>query len=417
MLDSFLIRAKKKCYALLKPYTYRVGKVLPPFYPQGSKIISDDTAHIFCGYYDVSPFNADGNKLLALRCPENYQSPHDQGAVAEIGYFDLNKDSIPQFTLISDTHTWNWQQGCRLQWRPEYPNQIVYNDYDDVSGYKSIIYDLKNSCVVTTLNLPIYALNPTGTSALSLDFSRLHLFRRGYGYHQIPCLTAGIHAPHSDGLWYIDILSEKSRLMVSLQDISMFQPQHSMHEAFHYINHAQWSPDGKNIIFFHLWSKSAGKKQSRLMMLDERQQLHVIDASLRPSHTAWCDNSTLMVTGFKAHTKNMYHVYSLENINFPKSVHDIPNLVEDGHPSFINPDLFLSDTYPDMLGMQSVFLANKNGQSSRFGNFYLPRHFTGELRCDTHPRLSHNHKSVAIDFIKNNKRAIAIMPVPQHHLE
>ena len=45
--------------------------------------------------------------------------------VADIGYFDLQDGN--KWTKIGTTSAWNWQQGCRLQWRPN-SDEIIWND-------------------------------------------------------------------------------------------------------------------------------------------------------------------------------------------------------------------------------------------------------------------------------------------------
>ena len=46
----------------------------------------------------------------------------------DIGYFDL-QDGF-KWKKIGETTAWNWQQGCRLQWRP-YSDEILWNDRSD----------------------------------------------------------------------------------------------------------------------------------------------------------------------------------------------------------------------------------------------------------------------------------------------
>ena len=66
----------------------------------------------FFGYYDMSPESPDGTKVLVNkpRFIDHMPMVDDE---LEIGYIDLTAKS---FNKIAETHAWNFQEGCRLQW-------------------------------------------------------------------------------------------------------------------------------------------------------------------------------------------------------------------------------------------------------------------------------------------------------------
>ena len=58
----------------------------------------------------------------------------------------------------------------------------------------------------------------------------------------------------------------------------------------------------------------------------------------------------------------------------------------------------LNDTYPDKERRQNVYLYHvASGKRLELGAFYSPPQYTGEWRCDTHPRFSPDGKWVVID--------------------
>ena len=67
------------------------------------------------------------------------------------------------------------------QWLgPDYKSHILYNDIRQ-GKYCSIVLNIEAG-VERVLPMPAYTVSADGKIALSLDFSRLHSLRLGYGY-------------------------------------------------------------------------------------------------------------------------------------------------------------------------------------------------------------------------------------------
>ena len=75
-------------------------------------------------FYDKHQFDVTGRYVLGMKVyfQNRYVEPVDRG---DIGYIDL-QDGF-KWTKIGETTAWNWQQGCRLQWRPN-SDEILWND-------------------------------------------------------------------------------------------------------------------------------------------------------------------------------------------------------------------------------------------------------------------------------------------------
>ncbi len=404
IVDKITARFKRH----IAPFTRYIGQYGENSYPENTRLLCVENHHVFGGYYDVSPFSADGRYVLALAAEQDFQSPHHTHTTADIGYFDLY-ETIPTFRKVAETTAWNWQQGTRLQWFGASNDHVIYNRFNG-ERFHAVICDVQTKQAIKSLSHPVYSLHPSGREMLSLSFSRLHSFRRGYGYHQLTT-EANALAPQDDGLWRINFGTETPELILSLDKIAQFNPTPDMADAFHYLNHAQWSPDGTYITFFHLWTKTGQKsKNVRMLIMATDGTLRSLDNTLRPSHPTWVDNHHILVTGHKKENDKMYHLYQISGggVSYVESL-DMP--LEDGHPGFINSNQFITDTYPDIFGYQKLLLCDVDGGQQELSQFYLPSQFAGELRCDTHPRLSQQKNMVAIDVVLHHKRCMAIIPL------
>ena len=138
----------------------------------------DPDSEYFFGYYDKSPWDAMGRYMLCMRAKDTWSEPDPLGE-AEIILFDTTDGNA--FRVLATTHTWNVQQGCMAQWMgPDFSSRIMYNDLR-AGKYCSVIKDIKSG-VENVLPIAVYTLSNDGKTALSLDFSRLHSLRLGYGY-------------------------------------------------------------------------------------------------------------------------------------------------------------------------------------------------------------------------------------------
>jgi len=91
-------------------------------------------------FYQALQFDATGRYALGMKV--NFEGREvEPGDRAEIGYVDLKKGY--QWTKIGESTAWNWQQGCRLQWRPR-SDEIIWNDRsDDGKHYVSRVHNFR----------------------------------------------------------------------------------------------------------------------------------------------------------------------------------------------------------------------------------------------------------------------------------
>jgi len=104
--------------------------VSPNFKAEGDihKLSPNDSNHeYFFGYYDKSPWDDSGRYVLCLRAKDTWTdvAPDEP---ADICLIDTEHDN--ELEIIAQTHAWNVQQACMLQWRgPDFAKEILYNDF------------------------------------------------------------------------------------------------------------------------------------------------------------------------------------------------------------------------------------------------------------------------------------------------
>lgn len=362
-------------------------------HPHDAQVFSDPSGQIFFGYYDVSPLNGNNSVLLAMRAPAENISPHEAHPELEVGYFDLTRND-PEFHALGHTTTWNWQQGCRLQWFDEKEETVIYN-----TAQGAIIQNIRNAKTVGTYGRRIYALDHQRRFALGLDFARLHQFRRGYGYSNIPSSNAGITRTDLNGGEIKEILT--------LDQIRNFSPLPEMNGASHYINHLAFNPSGTRFMFFHIWTDGKSRSLRLVTAALDGSNLNFPCPDIKPSHYTWMDDEQLLITG----TKDGKIVYAtVQDKNSAYEIIESAHLNQDGHPSLLKNGTILSDTYPDIFGRQKVFLYRpENDKAEMLATFHSPNNFSGEMRCDLHPRLSLAQDKICVDIVRNGRRAMCLI--------
>ena len=363
----------------------------------------------FFGYYDVTPFSKDNNMILAMVGPHKNRPPMKNQEIL-VGYF--YRDSADRFQPVGKTSTWCWQMGCRLQWFPEDENElIVYNKMAD-GAYGSVVQHIKTKEILIKFHKPIYAIDKCGKRALSLNFSRLHRLRPGYGYGTISDFSEEKACPDDDGVWLMNTASGEAQLILTLKGLSDVDPLPSMEGAEHYVNHLAFNPSGNRFMFFHLWVNN-GRRYNRLITCDPYgQNKCILTNQGLVSHYTWKSDTELLAT---LHCENIGTGYYL--FNDYSDVHKIGEglLNEDGHPSY-SPDkrLILTDTYPDKFGEQRLLLYTLDQRLIEIARFFSPGLFRGELRCDLHPRWDRNGHNVCVDSIQEGSRSLYVISLEKY---
>lgn len=353
----------------------------------------------FYGYYDHSPESED-KRLILFHVSDSHKTkrlPDPRRPIA-VGVYDTEEAKV---IYKKATVAYNWQQGARLHWIG--PRRFVFNNYSESKGYYSTLVNLEGSEVTETeIPLPIY--DALSEVALTLNFARLHQMRPDYGYrnHSLTDLP-----PYDeDGVFIIDLITQKYKLLVSLSTLCQLEPNGLMAEAVHKVNHIMIAPDGKSFIFLHRYFVS-GRRFDRLIVSDmQGSNLKVLADDEMVSHCCWLSSTEIIA--YLRDYKQGDRYYKLNALNGSKRVvgEGIIDGFGDGHPTFKDSHLII-DTYPNKSRMKGLYqfdiMSNKLRQ---LGEFYESMNFYGETRCDLHPRLNYSGNRVYFDSVHSGQRKL-----------
>lgn len=379
-----------------------------PALPQ--RIFADPEAQIFFGYYDCSPLNQSETLLLAQRTPIGNRMPKADDKL-EVGFFDL-RESQPRFHAFGETSCWSWQQGSRLRWFPTPRSErVVFNALVD-GAHGAVVHDLSNRGTEQTFSRALYEISPDGCWGFSLDFSRLHRKRPGYGYLNFPDSSAGDPAPTDDGLWLLNLETGREQLLFSLAELAAFEPEASMSGAEHYLNHVLVSPSSNRFLFFHLWDSRAGRFERMITANIDGSDPRILVSGGHSSHYCWRDDESIL--NYATLPDHGTRFYLFEELGRRRRVIGEAVLTQDGHPSFrpSDRDQFVVDRYPDRAREQVLMIYDiAKEQLLPLASFSSARAFSGPVRCDLHPRWSPSGNAVVVDCVQGNRRAIAMVDV------
>lgn len=368
------------------------------------QISPDDKFEYFFGYYDKSPWDITGRYVLCMKAKNTWSDPDPKDKAAIILIDTQNGNSVRQ---LAETNAWNVQQGCMAQWLgPKYNEEIIYNDLNPKGYYCSYILNI-NTGQKKELPMPVYSVSNDGQTALSLDFSRLHSLRKGYGYSILPEETKGQAIPNKPCIWKIDIQTSKIEAIISYSDLVHFEPRVEMKNATHKVNHIMISPDGKRFMFLHRWFKGS-RKYSRLITCNMNgTDMYNLSDDDMVSHCYWKNPHQIIAFENKHKTGAGYY---LMNDKTPDYIHLWPEFDNDGHPSYSpNGKLIVTDSYPNKKRISQIkVLEEDNSIPIKELFVYSPFKYDNNTRCDLHPRWKRDGKAICFDGVFKGRRRLYI---------
>jgi len=357
----------------------------------------------FFGYHDKCPWDESGRYLLFHRVRMENRPPTADDR-ADICVLDLKFRKVE---LIGQTAAWNFQQGAMLQWLPN--QRIIYNDR--VEGtFVSRIRDLFSG-QEKILSRPVSAVSPDGKKAVSLNFSRLAVWRPGYGYEGIPDPVWEENWPEKDGLWSLDIETGREQLIVPLAKMLDYRKEENIHQMTGRFNHTLFSPDGRRIIFLCRWKSNPGAGTpgfTRLFTVDpDGENLCDLLPTYHISHFSWKNKKEILVyAGLQG--RCLFWVVEDKTGRYRPVSEKMQKV--DGHCSYNQAEtLILNDTYPiDGYRQLNIFDTRKE-ETIILGRYYSPPLTKGELRCDLHPRWSRDEKQICFDSGHEGYRRVYVI--------
>ena len=362
------------------------------------------------GYYDKLEFDPTGRYVLGMEVDFEHRSPRPDDVI-KVGMVDTQDGD--RWIELGETRAWNWQQGCMLQWLPGSKTEVIYNDRQG-DRFVSHILDVKTR-KKRMLPGPIYAVSPDAKWAVSPDFRRLNDTRPGYGYAGLPDPHAHIAAPDRAGIWRMELSTGKSELILTFAQIASIPNEHGNFEgAKHWFNHLLVSPDGSRFIFLHRWRgpKEGRSFATRLFTVNsDGKDPYIVDPRGKTSHFIWRDPRHILAWAWHPSHGDKFYLYRDRS---DKVEVVAPNVMtENGHCTYLPGNRWiLNDTYPDKQRLQHPYLYNiETGKRYPLGHFHSPPQYTGEWRCDNHPRFSPDGRSVVIDSAHSGGRQLYLIDV------
>lgn len=405
-INNALIRVPAIKKVIKRLYQVSMYVISPKIKYDGDilRITPQDEYEYFFGYYDKSPWDSTGRYMLCLRVRDTTKSvaPKEPADIILIDTHDNNSIQI-----IGRTKTWNVQQGCMLQWLgPDYSEKIIYNDFRD-GDFCSVVLNLTTR-EEKVLDMPVYSVSNDGKFALTLDFSRLHRLRKGYGYSNLIEATANEKLPEKPCIWHMNIETNEIKPVLKYTDFANFESRPEMDGAEHKVNHIILNPSGNRFMVLHRWFNGT-EKFTRLVTanIDGSDLFNLSDDDMT-SHCYWKSDTEILAYARKKEIGNGYYLMEDKTVKY---IHMWPEMIVDGHPSY-SPDgsLVVTDTYPNRSRLASVFLIKKNDIKT-VARVFAPFKYDNDLRCDLHPRWNRVGDKICFDSVFEGKRGLYVVGI------
>lgn len=379
--------------------------VLPKFKSEGKiiRVSPNDNGEYFFGYYDKSPWDVTGRYILCMKANNTWSDVAPLEPV-DLLLIDTHNNSVKK---IGESYSWNVQQGCMLQWLGcGYKEEVIYNDFRD-GRFCSVILNIY-SRKERVINCPVYSVSADGKCALTLDFTRLHRLRKGYGYSNIEEKTKDEKLPDTTCIWHIDLVTGMITPLLKYTDFANFEHRKEMEEAEHKVNHLMISPNGKRFMVLHRWINGQ-RKYTRLITcnIDGTEMYNLSDENM-VSHCYWKNDEEIIAFENKHGSGPGYYLMKDKTREYK---HLWKELCVDGHPSY-SPDgkLVVTDNYPDRTRIASVRIMRDN-QIEVVARVFAPFRYDNDTRCDLHPRWSRDGTKICFDAAFEGHRGLYVVDI------
>ncbi len=375
-----------------------------------TKITKGQDHHFASAYYGQHSWSKSERYVLCLKTPIEARKPNPND-IAKIGMIDLQDNN--KFIPLAKTRAWNFQQGAFVQWLGSSPDSlIIYNDCRK-GKFISVVLNVHTG-KERLMDRAILGVSNDGKKAIGVNFNRLEKAIKGFGYvGGEQNAQVDVQYPDNDGLYLLDIETAKSKLVVTMKDISRIAPPPSDIEGpMLWFHHAHFNPSDSRVFFVAKTRKSGKPMASAAFTMDSDGSDITLNVpySWDATHYDWLDDKHMVVTS--AYKKKMR-----THLVFTDGVKDdyrriSQNLIQsNGHPTF-SPDKkwMLTDTYPDVDRKISMFLVNlKNETVYTLGRFFTPKQYSKAVRCDLHADWNYSGNKILYDSTEDGSRQIYIM--------
>jgi len=365
------------------------------------RTLTSGPKHHFFGYYGTSPWSKDESKMVGIASDFQDRLPEPEDT-AGIGLIDPNNGS---FNEIAQTSAWNLQQGAMLHWNPLSPNQgIIYNDQVE-NKLISVKLDTQTG---KKLFLPrsISAVASKGKYALSLTYGRLGRMRKVVGYAGTVDPNPNEAHPKNDGVFSIDLQTNKTKLIVSIAEVFDFAIKDYPVLANRHIwfNHTDICPSGNKFLFLARFRNEKNKIDSAMFAanIDGSDLKMIIPFGSSVSHFGWRNDDEIAVT-FQDPLDNKIKHFLLSLYKKESSIIGENFIIDDGHCTFsANGRWMATDRTEDCSRSTSLWLYDlKLDKGVMLANLAVPeyKYLHTNTRCDFHPRWNPSGNKICFDAI------------------
>lgn len=368
------------------------------------QITKNGKEHFFASYYGINSFSENQKYATVLETDIKDRLPLENEA-ATLGLVNIE---TKEFEPLTTTRAWNFQQGCMAHWLGTSPDSlIIFNDMRN-GKYVSVILNVHTKDEVRIIDKPVSAVSADGKQAISINFSRLSITRKGYGYAgegQDP--QKDVQSPENDGLFLIDLAKGKSKLIVTINQVVDKIHEFNADDLV-YFNHTLISRDGSKV-FWLARTLPSWRTTALTANMDGTNIQRCFPDDWGGSHFDWLNGDQLMVTA-------KFDAAQYGHILFTPGQADYTRLGKglldyDGHGTF-SPDgkWMVTDTYPSKNREQKIYLMDMETEAVLpIGRFMEPEEYKGDWRCDIHCRWSPKGDIIGFNSTHGGSRQVYIL--------
>ena len=393
----------KKSYLFINSLIYKKNyrfKILDERISEVRKVFADDADESFFGYYDKNP-DSDDKVIGHLALSQTCKAPSADQPVLVVVKNLLNGKT----DVVDETYAYNWQQGARSQWLND--DLIIYNAFER-GIYMAKVYSVGAGRTVKSFEYPVQ--DSFGTSYfLSLNYRRLMRLRPDYGYRNLPPLeNDSMTKLRDDGIWKVDYATGSAEMVWSLEDITDLEYNPLFDACLHKVNHIMVNKTGDAFVFIHRFYD--GYRRFDRLIYSDFKTMKVLADDQMVSHCCWVDDNTVLGY-FRYKGQDGYYTCNVRTGKIIPCLEMTRLQVGDGHPSVWG-DWIVFDSYPDKSRMQYLYMYDRrHDRAVPLLELYHSIGYTGECRCDLHPRFSQDGKKVFFDSVYDGRRRLCYVDV------
>ena len=362
------------------------------------KRLSAGPKHHFFGYYGINPWDSTTRYHLALATDFHTHRPEPED-VATVGL--IHRDTH-EFTPYAKTSAFNLQQGSMMHW---IGSEFTFNDWE---AGKLVSRALNPKAgTVRTIQGAIAAVSPTAPLAIGLNYGRMSHCRAVVGYATESKPTDIAEQPDDDGLYQLHLQDGSAQLVLSIADVIRASGEERLLGKRTWFNHVLFNTDGTRLLFFCRVRHDTGFYSSLWTVNPDGSGLEMqIPFGYKVSHFDWKTPDRILVSSDITGEMGFVEFTDGRGDFTPYGRGVLPS---DGHASYSpNREWLICDTYPQSAARLAGLLLYHTAENRKIhlGDFHHEAQFTGDIRCDLHPRWAPDGKMVTFDSVHEGSRQI-----------